>query len=173
MVDKCPGFRLDNLIMKLLINCGTIIIILHIFVSCERNNISAVHRAQYLGNFSFSSYSYTWSAYNGGYRYFDTLIHMGSVEIDRKRKDHIVLNYRPENSGGYTCNGLKVYGNQIKPQLLDSGILKYPESPNICGTSKPVKFDGRFIGTDSIYFSIGSGSRGGDFGQIVSGKRIK
>jgi hypothetical protein len=159
--------------MKLLINCGIIIMILPMFAGCERLNDSAGFREPYLGNFSFSSYSYSWSTYNGGYRYFDTLIHIGSVEFDRIRKDYIIINYRPENSGGYTCSGLKVYGTQIVPRILESGVLIYPEDPNICRTSKPVIFDGRFIGTDSIHFSIGSGSQGANFGQIVSGKRIK
>lgn len=160
--------------MKPLVKFGTMIMILQMFAGCERLNTPAGYRAPYLGNFTFFSYSYTWSAYyEGRYRYFDTLIHTGSVEIDSKRKDHIVIYYRPENSGGYTCRGLKVYGNQIKPLLLESGVLIYPEDPNICGTSKPIEFDGQFIGTDSIHFSIGSGSLGANFGQIVSGKRIR
>jgi len=54
--------------MKLLIKCGIIIMILHMFVGCERLNESAGYRVPYLGDFSFSSYSYSWSAYNIGYR---------------------------------------------------------------------------------------------------------
>ena len=160
---------------KKLTNLVAVVLFLQMIVGCERDNISAGYRAPYLGEFSFFSYSFTWSAYHyeGNYRYFDTVIHLGSVQFDRTSKEYIVINYRPENAGGYTCNDLKVYGSQIFPRLMESGVLIYPEDPNICGSSRPVEFTGTFIGTDSLSFSIGHGGRGGSFGQIVSGKRIK
>ena len=160
--------------IKIFIKSGGLILILHMFAGCEKNDISAGYRAPYLGEFSFFSYSYTWSAYyDPNLRYFDTLIYTGSITIDRNRKEYIVINYRPEHSGGYTCNGLKVYGSQIIPRLMESGVMTYPEDPGLCGTSKLVQFTGNFIGTDSLHFSIGSGSLGADFGQIVRGKRIR
>jgi len=155
---------------------GFIILILLMMVSCEKLNETIDYRSTYLGKFTFSSYSYNWSAYGvnpGEYRYSDTITFEGSIDIDKKQDNHIVINYRPENSGGYTCNGFKVYGSQIKPQLLDSGILKYPSRSSICNTSHGIDFSGRFIGTDSISFTVGSASHGGEFGQIVSGIKIK
>lgn len=70
---------------------------------------------------------------------------------------------------GATIKGIKYFGKQIKPTLLDDGVLVYPEFTDAYYQND---FEGYFISNDSVYFKCRSGGLGGARFQIVNGKKI-
>jgi len=144
-------------------------IILFAAFGCEAEKNSKDYREPYLGSFAFSSYSFY--TINDITTYYDTVIFEGLIELDTENDSSIIITYRPEESGGYTCNDVKVYGSQIKPKLLALGTIDYPLIRSMCGPHG--YFFGSFIGTDSISFALGAGSIGLSNGQTVTGARNK
>ena len=146
------------------------VVIILLIAGCEDKDDSVNYRSLYLGNFSFSSYSYTWEL-EWGYTYGDTIEFEGSIEPDVEQDSVIIINYRPIGSDGWTCNGIKVYGSQIRPLIKINGELGYPYIFETCGHHSI--FSGSFSDPDSLSFHVGGGGLGGTWGHHVTGIRIK
>ena len=156
--------------MKITVGIFFYIVISFLIAGCEDNDENVNYRSLYLGDFSFSSYSYTWEL-EWGYTYGDTIEFEGSIEHDVKHDSVIIINYRPEGSGGWTCSGIQVYGSQIRPVIKNNGELAYPYIYETCGHHS--KFSGSFSNPDSLSFHVGGGGLGGTWGHHVIGIRIK
>ena len=145
------------------------ILFILLITGCEDKDEKVNYRSQYLGNFNFSSYSYTWEL-DWGYTYGDTIVFEGSVEPDVEQ-EYVIINYRPIASDGWTCNGIQVYGSQIRPFIHKNGELSYPYIFETCGNHS--EFSGSFSNPDSVSFHVGGGGLGGTWGHHVIGIRIK
>lgn len=141
-------------------------------VPCENEVPVVDYRNYYCGNFIFSSYSYTIITMYNYFHYYDTILYEGTILPDMDDDKAIIINYRPENSVGGSCNNTEVYGNQIIILLSKSGNFYYPNLSSLCGGGQS-HFYGTFIGMDSLYFDVGLRSIGRSLGQKVSGKRIE
>jgi len=134
------------------------------------------YRLPYVGNFIFSSYSYSSILkYSEGEiipvtTYGDTIKFEGSIEFDTEQDSAIIITYRPEESGGWRCSGIQVYGSQLRPLLQRNGELDYPFIFETCGHHS--KFSGSFSNPDSLNCHVGGGGLGGTWGHIIEGTRI-
>ena len=156
--------------MKKTIAISSYILIILLIIGCEDKEENVDYRSQYFGDFHFSSYSYTWEL-NWGYTYGDTIGFEGSIEPDVEQDSAIIINYRPIGSDGWTCNGIKVYGSQIRPIIKNNGELSYPYIFETCGNHS--EFSGSFSNPDSVSFHVGGGGLGGTWGHHVIGMRMK
>ena len=141
-----------------------------LITGCEDKDENVNYRSLYLGSFNFSSYSYSWESLLG-YTYGDTISFEGSIEPDVEQDSVIIITYRPVGPGGWTCNGIKVYGSQIRPLVKINGELTYPYIFETCGNHSV--FSGSFSNPDSLSFHVGGGALGGSWGHHVTGIRIK
>jgi len=133
---------------------------------CDKDNQVIDYRTPFTGNFSFISYSYN-SAFGLHPIYHDTIVYQGSINVDNEKDNVIIINYRPPDSGGYTCNGIKIYGSSINPLIMSNGALDMTNISNFCR----IRFSGSFQSKDSLYFEVSHSSVGGMWGQVVTGKR--
>ena len=146
------------------------ILVILLIIGCEEKDEYVNYRSPYIGNFNFSSYSYTWELY-WGYTYGDTIEFEGSIVPDVEQDSVIIINYRPIGSGGWNCSGIEVYGSQIRPLIKKDGELSYPYIFETCGHHS--QFSGSFSNPDSLSFHVGGGGLGGTWGHRVVGIRIK
>ena len=163
--------RLPNFILVLKL------ILISVF-GCEADRDNIDYRVPYVGNFTFSSYSYNHNYMMDTTIYYDTIVFEGLIELDTENDSSIIITYRPEESRAKICNYIEVYGSQIKPMLSPSvgynqltRSLDYPLIRSMCGPHG--NFSGLFTGTDSIWFGMRTGSIGITNGQTVTGSRNK
>jgi hypothetical protein len=140
--------------------------ILFATTDCDKDNQVIDYRTPFIGNFSFISYSFN-SAFGLSPHYYDTIVYQGSIDIDNEKDNVIIINYRPPDSGGYTCDGIKIYGSSLKSLIMYNGTLDGINISNFCRTS----FTGSFPSKDSLHFEVSHSSVGGMWGQVVTGKR--